>query len=80
MARLDHIELTPAHWEVLHFLREYYDKYQCTPHTRALVKAMQQRFDPEKACSAYLNRLFPPSGTLQANRYAGLPPPICMPP
>jgi tRNA 2-thiouridine synthesizing protein E len=31
MAKIDNCELTPSHWEVINFLREYYAEYQIAP-------------------------------------------------
>ena len=40
MANDDDIELTDAHWEVINFLREYYEEYQIAPAVRVLTKAI----------------------------------------
>jgi len=78
MARRDNIELTWNHWEVLYLMREYYDEYQISPSVRTLTKAMQKKFGPEKGNKMYLLELFPFGHAIQALKYAGLPPPICM--
>ena len=31
MAKIDIRDLSPSHWEVLNFLREYYEEYQIAP-------------------------------------------------
>jgi tRNA 2-thiouridine synthesizing protein E len=48
IARDEKIEMTPEHWEVINFLREYYEEYQVAPAIRVLVKAMKKAFGPEK--------------------------------
>lgn len=37
MAKVDGLDLTPAHWEVIHFMCEYYEEYQTSPLVRMLV-------------------------------------------
>ena len=75
MARADDIELDENHWEVLYFLKEYYDEYQLAPPVRILTKAIAKRLGRDKGSSRYLYRLFPQGPAKQACRYAGLPKP-----
>jgi TusE/DsrC/DsvC family sulfur relay protein len=55
------VELTDQHWEVINFLREYYNDYQIAPAVRVLSK--------------YLYELFPYGPAKQACKIAGLPKP-----
>jgi len=75
MAKQDEFELTPAHWEVIDFVRAFYLQYNTSPAIRALTKAMKAEFGAEKANSRYLYRLFPEGPAKQATKYAGLPKP-----
>tara|TARA_R110002050_G_scaffold183539_1_gene316976 strand:+ start:2080 stop:2412 length:333 start_codon:yes stop_codon:yes gene_type:complete len=75
MALQDNVELTDAHWEVIHFVRQFYLTYNTSPAIRALTKAMKAEFGEEKASSRYLFRLFPDGPAKQATKYAGLPKP-----
>lgn len=75
IAEKDNTELTPAHWEVIDFVREFYLTYKTSPAIRALTKAMKAEFGEEKASSRYLYRLFPEGPAKQATKYAGLPKP-----
>lgn len=75
IAKLEAIELTPAHWEVIQFIREFYQTYDTSPAMRMLVKAVAQRLGPEKGNSRYLFQLFPKGPAKQATRIAGLPKP-----
>jgi tRNA 2-thiouridine synthesizing protein E len=75
MARLDNCELSDAHWEVINFLREYYDEYQIAPAVRVLTKAIGKKLGPDKGNSKYLYELFPYGPAKQACKYAGLPKP-----
>lgn len=75
MARSDGIELGDNHWEVIRFLRGYYDEYSIAPAIRILTKAMAKQFGREKGNTRYLYQLFPEGPAKQACRYAGLPKP-----
>jgi len=68
-------ELTSNHWEVINFLREYYDEYQIAPAVRVLTKAIGKKLGKDKGNSKYLYELFPYGPAKQACRYAGLPKP-----
>lgn len=67
--------LTPEHWDILNFLREYYEEYQIAPAVRVLTKAVGKKLGKEKGNSKYLYSLFPYGPGKQACRYAGLPKP-----
>jgi tRNA 2-thiouridine synthesizing protein E len=75
LAGQDELELTNQHWEVINFLREYYDEYQIAPAVRVLTKAIGKKLGPEKGNSKYLYELFPYGPAKQACRFAGLPKP-----
>jgi len=74
-AELEQIELTPAHWEVVNFVRAFYQEYQTSPAVRLLVKSMGEKLGPDKGNSKYLFMLFPEGPAKQATRIAGLPKP-----
>jgi len=75
LAKSENIELTDAHWEVINFLREYYNEYQIAPAVRVLTKAIGKKLGPEKGNSKYLYELFPYGPAKQACKIAGLPKP-----
>lgn len=75
IAELEGIALTPAHWEVVNFVRDFYQTYDTSPAMRVLVKAIGQSLGADKANSMYLYRLFPKGPAKQATRIAGLPKP-----
>ncbi|MCB1763732.1 MAG: TusE/DsrC/DsvC family sulfur relay protein [Gammaproteobacteria bacterium] len=75
MAKEDDLVLTEEHWEIINFLREYYDEYQIAPAVRVLTKAVGKRMGKEKGNSKYLYSLFPYGPGKQACRFAGLPKP-----
>jgi tRNA 2-thiouridine synthesizing protein E len=69
------VEMTDSHWEVINFLREYYNDYQIAPAVRVLTKAIGKKLGPEKGNSKYLYELFPYGPAKQACKIAGLPKP-----
>ncbi|OQW93483.1 MAG: sulfurtransferase TusE [Beggiatoa sp. IS2] len=71
----DKIDLTGEHWEIIKFLREYYNEYQIAPAVRVLTKAVGKQLGKEKGTSKYLYELFPYGPAKQACRFAGLPKP-----
>ncbi len=75
MAAQDDLTLTDEHWDIINFLREYYEEYQIAPAIRVLTKAIGKKLGKEKGNSKYLYELFPYGPAKQACRYAGLPKP-----
>jgi tRNA 2-thiouridine synthesizing protein E len=75
LAQTDNCDLTENHWEVLRFLREYYEEYQIAPAVRVLTKAIGKKLGADKGNSKYLYELFPYGPAKQACKYAGLPKP-----
>ena len=75
LAKEEKVDMTEAHWEVVNFLREYYNDYQIAPAVRVLTKAIGKKLGPEKGSSKYLYELFPYGPAKQACKIAGLPKP-----
>jgi tRNA 2-thiouridine synthesizing protein E len=75
LASLDDVTLSPAHWEVIDFLRNYYNQYQIAPMIKILVKEIGKVMGPEKGNTKYLYELYPGGPAKQACKYAGLPKP-----
>jgi len=75
IAKTEDIEMTNGHWEVVNFLREYYDEYQIAPAVRVLTKAIGKKLGKDKGNSKYLYELFPYGPAKQACKIAGLPKP-----
>lgn len=75
MAKEDGLELSDAHWEVIKFLRSYFEKYQIAPMVKILTKELKKKYGKEKGNTKYLYELYPAGPAKQACRYAGLPKP-----
>jgi len=75
IAKDEEIEMTDEHWEIVNFLRDYYNEYQIAPAIRVLVKAAKKKFGADKGSNKYLYELFPYGPAKQACKIAGLPKP-----
>ncbi|MCP3673656.1 MAG: TusE/DsrC/DsvC family sulfur relay protein [Gammaproteobacteria bacterium] len=71
----EEIEMSDDHWEVVNFLRQYYEDFQIAPAVRVLTKAVKKKMGAEKGNSKYLYELFPYGPGKQACKIAGLPKP-----
>ena len=75
MAKEEGIDLTEEHWEIIKFLRDYFQKYQIAPMIKILTKEIGKTMGPEKGNTKYLYQLYPAGPAKQACKYAGLPKP-----
>lgn len=75
LSERDNLQLTESHWEIIHFIRQYYQEYRMAPNLRILQKLLKEEFGDERADKKYLFDLFPYGPAKQAARYAGMPKP-----
>lgn len=75
IAEIEGIEMTEERWQIVKFVRDFYEQYDTSPAIRALVKALEKSYGPEKGNSRYLYRLFPKGPAKIATKIAGLPKP-----
>ena len=75
IAEVEDIDMSDDHWEVVNFLRNYYEEYQIAPAVRVLTKAIKKTLGSDKGNSQYLYELFPYGPAKQACKIAGLPKP-----
>ncbi|MBH89785.1 MAG: sulfurtransferase TusE [Magnetovibrio sp.] len=75
IAKDEEIDMTEEHWEVVNFLRDYYNEYQIAPAVRVLIKAVKKKMGAEKGSNKYMYELFPYGPAKQACKIAGLPKP-----
>jgi TusE/DsrC/DsvC family sulfur relay protein len=75
IAKVENIDMSQNHWEVVNFLRDYYNEYQIAPAVRVLTKAIGKKLGADKGSSQYLYELFPYGPAKQACKIAGLPKP-----
>ena len=73
LAREESLELTPAHWEVIRFLREYWHEHGVQAQVRVMIPHFTARWGPERGSNHHLHTMFPIGGPQkQGNRLAGL--------
>ncbi|CAG1020621.1 Sulfurtransferase TusE [Patescibacteria group bacterium] len=78
LAERNNILLTDAHWEIIYFIRDYYQQYKHLPNARVFTKAIAKTLGEEKGNSRYLHSLFE-NPLKQSCLIAGLPkPPSCL--
>lgn len=75
IAQTENVDMSENHWEVVNFLRDYYNEYQIAPAVRVLTKAIGKQLGADKGNSKYLYELFPYGPAKQACKIAGLPKP-----
>lgn len=75
MAKDEGLDLTDEHWEIIRFLRDYFQKYQIAPMIKILTKEIGKTMGKEKGNTKYLYQLYPAGPAKQACKYAGLPKP-----
>ena len=65
--------LSEAHWQVIAFLRAYYEEHRVQAQVRAMIWHFTETWGPELGNNHHLHRLFPIGGPQkQGNRLAGL--------
>ncbi|MGE5088418.1 MAG: TusE/DsrC/DsvC family sulfur relay protein [Candidatus Levyibacteriota bacterium] len=73
LAAQEDLVLTPAHWEVIHFLRDYYAEHGVQAQVRVMIRHFTERWGPERGSNHHLHDMFPRGGPQkQGNRLAGL--------
>lgn len=79
LAETNHIQLQDTHWEIILYIRHYYQQYKHLPNARVFTKAIAKEFGETKGNSRYLHQLFPEGPLKYACKLAGLPkPPTCL--
>ncbi|MDO8767994.1 MAG: cobyrinate a,c-diamide synthase [Burkholderiaceae bacterium] len=72
-AQAEQLELTEAHWQVIAFLRAYFEEHRVQAQVRAMIWHFTKAWGPERGNNHYLHALFPIGGPQkQGNRLAGL--------
>ncbi|HNQ03015.1 MAG TPA: TusE/DsrC/DsvC family sulfur relay protein [Thiobacillaceae bacterium] len=67
------LTLTPEHWEVIRFIREYYEQHGVQAQVRDMIQHFRDAWGPERGNNRYLHDMFPMGGPQkQGNRLAGI--------
>ena len=76
IAESENIPMTDAHWEIVHFVRDYFEVYQSVPENRTLLKTLRERHGKDIATRKYIHKLFPYGFGQQACKIAGMRKPL----
>lgn len=72
-AAAEGLALTGEHWEVIRFLRDYYERHHSQASVRDVIKHFKKAWGDGKGNNRYLHDIFPRGGPQkQGNRLAGL--------
>lgn len=72
-AESEDLALTEAHWQVIYYLRAYFEEHRVQAQVRAMIWHFAQVWGPELGNNHHLHTLFPIGGPQkQGNRLAGL--------
>jgi len=73
LAREEGLVLTPLHWEVIRFLRDYFHEHGVQAQVRVMIRHFTQQWGAQRGSNHALHELFPIGGPQkQGNRMAGL--------
>lgn len=73
LARQEDLELTDEHWEVIRYLRAYFEQHGVQAQVREMIRHFRATWGSGKGSNHYLHEIFPRGGPQkQGNRLAGL--------
>ncbi|WP_303904324.1 TusE/DsrC/DsvC family sulfur relay protein [Thiohalomonas denitrificans] len=73
LAAHEGLELTDEHWDVIYYIRNYYDEHNVQAQVRTMIKHFKAKWGSEKGNNRYLHDIFPMGGPQkQGNRLAGI--------
>jgi tRNA 2-thiouridine synthesizing protein E len=75
LSQQDALQLEDQHWQVIRWIRAYYDEHAVAPNLRIMTRVIGDDLGAEFADKAFLFDLFPYGPAKQAARYAGMPKP-----
>lgn len=75
LSKQDDLELTERHWQLVNWIRSYYQENGTAPNLRVMTKNIGGDLGEEWSDKKYLFDLFPYGPAKQAARYAGMPKP-----
>jgi TusE/DsrC/DsvC family sulfur relay protein len=72
-AEREGLVLTEAHWEVIRFIREYYEQHGVQAQVRDMIRHFSKTWGAERGNNRHLHDMFPMGGPQkQGNRVAGI--------
>ena len=70
LARAEDVRLTEAHWDVIRFMREYYEEHQVAPDARHVIKHLSARLGADARNALF--KMFAYGYVKQACKIAGM--------
>lgn len=72
-AEQENLVLTDEHWDVIHFIRTYYEEHNVQAQVRDMIRHFREAWGPERGNNHHLHEIFPMGGPQkQGNRMAGI--------
>ena len=69
----EELPLTDEHWQVINFIRYFYDRHGVQAPVRDMIKHFKKVWGKDKGNTRYLHQIFPKGGPQkQGNRLAGV--------
>ena len=73
LAEKERLVLTQDHWDVIHYIRSYYEEHRVQAQVRDMIKHFKKAWGPERGNNHYLHEIFPKGGPQnKGNRLAGI--------
>ena len=72
LAGQERLELSDEHWQVIRFMRRYYEEHQIAPDARFVIKYLADEMGYGRAAHNYLFKLFPYGYVKQGCKVAGM--------
>lgn len=73
LAKDEGLALTDAHWQVIRYLRDYYQAHGVQAQVRTMIRHFRDTWGPALGNNHHLHEMFPRGGPQkQGNRIAGL--------
>ncbi|MCM8856529.1 MAG: TusE/DsrC/DsvC family sulfur relay protein [Candidatus Thiodiazotropha sp.] len=73
LAEKEGLVLTKDHWEVIYYIKAYYEEHRVQAQVRDMIKHFKNIWGPERGNNRYLHDIFPKGGPQkQGNRLAGI--------
>lgn len=72
LAASEGLELSPEHWAVLRYMRQFYDEHHVAADARFVIKYMAEEMALGRQARNYLFKLFPYGYVQQACKIAGM--------
>lgn len=73
LAEKEGVTLISDHWDVIYYIREYFDRHHVQAQVRDMIKYFKNEWGQERGNNRYLHDIFPNGGPQkQGNRFAGI--------